>query len=169
MAFGGNEMPGYHTGPAAHIGFLTGARHSHLDNAGYSIDQKTLINEALHPQELAKQLLKEEQWRQILSSIVVCFFARGIYTPDVVLDALRMSGFDLTLDELNQVGNKIVVEKNKFKFREGFKPDELKIPRRILETISPTGYLDEEYIKEAVKYYMDLVTLEPEPAIPNPV
>jgi len=169
MAFGGNEMPGYHTGPAAHIGFLTGARHSHLDNAGYSIDQKTLINEALHPQELAKQLLKEEQWRQILSSIVVCFFARGIYTPDVVLDALRMSGFELTLDELNQVGNKIVVEKNKFKFREGFKPDELKIPRRILETISPTGYLDEEYIKETVKYYMDLVRLEPEPAIPNPV
>ena len=36
LAFGGHEMAGYHTGPAAHVGFLIGARHSHLDSAGYS-------------------------------------------------------------------------------------------------------------------------------------
>ena len=78
-----------------------------------------------------------------------------------------MTGFDLSVDELNQIGSRILTEKNKFKFREGFKPDELKIPRRILETISPTGYLDEEYIKETVKYYMDAVMLEPEPVIPK--
>ena len=42
MAFGKNEMPGYHTGSAAHIGHLVGARHSHLDTAGYSLDQKIL-------------------------------------------------------------------------------------------------------------------------------
>jgi len=40
LAFGKNEMPGYFSGPAAIIGYLTGARHSHLDGAGYSIDQK---------------------------------------------------------------------------------------------------------------------------------
>ncbi|MEM4032848.1 MAG: aldehyde ferredoxin oxidoreductase N-terminal domain-containing protein, partial [Zestosphaera sp.] len=40
LVFGGNEMPGYHTGPGAHIGYLIGLRHSHLDNAGYSVDQK---------------------------------------------------------------------------------------------------------------------------------
>jgi len=40
LAFGGNEMPGYHTGPAAHLSYLIGARHSHLDSAGYSLDQK---------------------------------------------------------------------------------------------------------------------------------
>jgi len=37
LAFGKNEIPGYHTGPAAHMGVLIGARHSHLDNAGYSL------------------------------------------------------------------------------------------------------------------------------------
>jgi aldehyde:ferredoxin oxidoreductase len=36
---GGNEMPGYHTGPGCHLGYLTGARHSHLDSAGYSLDR----------------------------------------------------------------------------------------------------------------------------------
>ncbi len=169
LAYGKNEMSGYHTGPAAHIGFFTGARHSHLDNAGYSVDQKTLIKEKISPQELARMLIKEEQWRQILSSLVVCYFARGIYTPEIVLDALRISGFEMSQDELNQIGAKTLFEKNKFKFREGFKPEQMRIPRRILETITPVGYLDEEYIKEAIKYYMEEVMLEPEPVIPNPV
>lgn len=169
LSYGGNEMSGYHTGPAAHIGFFTGARHSHLDNAGYSVDQKTLIKEKVSPQELARMLIKEEQWRQVLSSLVVCYFARGIYTSEVVLDALRISGFELSEDELNQIGAKTLFEKNKFKFREGFKPEQMRIPRRILETVSPVGYLDEEYIKETIKYYMEAVMLEPEPAIPNPV
>ncbi len=40
LAMGGNEMAGYHTGPACYVGYLAGARHSHLDNAGYALDQK---------------------------------------------------------------------------------------------------------------------------------
>ncbi len=31
LAFGGNEMPGYHTGPARRVGWLVGARHSDRD------------------------------------------------------------------------------------------------------------------------------------------
>jgi len=73
LAFGHNEMPGYHTGPAAHIGFAIGARHSHLDNAGYSIDQKVLVKGKLTPSELVEKLLEEEAIRQILSSLVICF------------------------------------------------------------------------------------------------
>jgi aldehyde:ferredoxin oxidoreductase len=57
LAFGGNEMPGYHTGPAAHLGVLIGARHSHLDNAGYSLDQKVLAKNLVSPRELAETLL----------------------------------------------------------------------------------------------------------------
>jgi hypothetical protein len=34
-------MPGYHTRPEAYMGFLIGSRHSHLDCAGYSVDQDT--------------------------------------------------------------------------------------------------------------------------------
>ena len=34
LAMGGNEMPGYHTGPGGYLGYLTGGRHSHLDSAG---------------------------------------------------------------------------------------------------------------------------------------
>jgi len=89
LSYGKNEMPGYHTGPGSHLGFFLGARHSHLDNAGYSIDQKELLSRALSPEQLAEALMKEEQWRQILSSLVICFFARGIYTPELVTEAFQ--------------------------------------------------------------------------------
>ncbi|MEM4674976.1 MAG: aldehyde ferredoxin oxidoreductase N-terminal domain-containing protein, partial [Nitrososphaerota archaeon] len=91
LSFGGNEMPGYHTGPAAHVGYLTGARHSHLDSAGYSLDEKT-IGATPSPEKIADELFKEEAWRQVLSSLVVCFFARRVYTPENTSKALRAAG-----------------------------------------------------------------------------
>jgi len=43
LSFMGNEMPGYHTGPGAHIGVFISARHSHLDNAGIVSIKKFLL------------------------------------------------------------------------------------------------------------------------------
>ena len=77
LAFGSNEMPGYHTGPLAHITHLTGSRHSHLDSAGYRLDQKLLKEGKKLPsaEEAANLLLNEEAWRQILTSLVVCLLS----------------------------------------------------------------------------------------------
>lgn len=150
LSFGGNEMPGYHTGPAAHIGFLIGARHSHLDNAGYSIDQKTLIEKQLSPEELVEKLIEEESWRQILSSLVVCFFARGVYQPRVVEETLRVTGFNI--DDPKKLGREILEEKYRFKTREGFNLRNLSIPKRILETSSAIGEIDGEYIRRSIEY-----------------
>lgn len=151
LAFGGNEMSGYHTGPGAHLGWLLGLRHSHLDNAGYSIDQKP-AKEPLAPEELVDALMQEEQWRQILSSLVVCFFARGIYTPDVVLETLRTAGFDLTADGLNSIGLDIYRRKYDFKVREGFDFGTLRVPERVFETPSPLGMLEKDYIQRGLAY-----------------
>lgn len=154
LAFGRNEMPGYHTGPGAHLGVLIGARHSHLDNAGYSIDQKALAkNQYPSPEELVRALLAEERWRQILSSLAVCFFARGIYQPDIVSKALQQTGFDLAPEDLHRIGEEIHREKYRFKFREGFSLDNLRLPKRIFETPSPVGRLNEGYIREAIGHF----------------
>ena len=60
LAFGGNEMPGYHTGPGSHLGYLTGARHSHLDSAGYGLDQKAAAQgQALTPHGVASRCWKK--------------------------------------------------------------------------------------------------------------
>ena len=157
LAFGGNEMPGYHTGPAAHAGYLLGLRHSHLDNAGYSVDQKAVQGEKRKPEELAKTLIHEESWRQVLSSLVVCFFARGIYTPEKTVRALELCGRGLTVDDLYAIGGRIYRVKFAFKEREGFSLDCLRFPQRIFETPSPSGKFDEDYLKRVTKAAAQLI------------
>jgi len=155
LAFGGNEMPGYHTGYAAHIGYSIGLRHSHLDNAGYSVDQK--IDSYPEPEELVKSLMKEEQWRQILSSLVVCFFARGIYKPDIVCRALKPVGVEIEENELKKLGKKIYFEKLRLKKAMGFDAKKLRVPERIFETETPHGKLNREYIDRALAYFAKVV------------
>ncbi|MEM3061103.1 MAG: aldehyde ferredoxin oxidoreductase family protein, partial [Candidatus Bathyarchaeia archaeon] len=147
LAFGKNEMPGYHTGPAAHIGFLIGSRHSHLDSAGYSLDQELLAkNEELTREELTERLISEEVWRQILSSLVVCFFARGIYTPELVVEGFRVLEKDLSTENLKEIGTRILKEKYGFKSREGFDLSELRIPERIFQTPTSSGQISREFV-----------------------
>ena len=154
LAFGGNEMPGYHTGPACHLTYLTGARHSHLDSAGYGLDQKAAARgEELTPERVAEALLEEERWRQVLASLVVCFFARGVYTPEVVLRALAAAGFERSADDLARLGAETLHRKYAFKRREGFDPAALRIPGRILETPSPLGLLDEDFLRQAISAF----------------
>ncbi len=150
LAFGGNEMPGYHTGYAAHIGYLIGLRHSHLDNAGYSLDQKV---KEYTPQEVVDKLIAEECWRQVLSSLVVCFFARGLYTADIIVKAFEPLGINMSEDELRKRGEEIYKEKLKLKIAMGFDPAKLKPPKRIYEIESLHGKLSEEFVNEALEYY----------------
>jgi aldehyde:ferredoxin oxidoreductase len=156
LAFGGNEMPGYHTGPVCHLTYLTGARHSHLDSAGYSLDQKAgARGEPLTPEGVAEALLKEERWRQVLASLVVCFFARGVYIPETVLRALAVTSSEHTAEDLVRLGTETLRRKYAFKMREGFDPAALRIPRRILETPSPLGPLEEEFLRRAVARFVE--------------
>ena len=158
LTFGRNEMPGYHTGPGCHLGYLTGARHSHLDSAGYSLDQKAAAKgETLTPDGVATALVKEERWRQVLTSLVICLFARGIYTEQVVLRALAVAGLNWSADELSRLGAETLKLKNQFKAREGFDLAQARIPRRILETPSPLGTVDENFMRQAIaKFAVEL-------------
>ena len=154
LSFGGNEMPGYHTGPACYLTYLTGARHSHLDSAGYSLDEKAQEKgEALTPEGVAQALLEEERWRQVLSSLVICYFARGVYTPEIVQQALAVAGLDWSSDDLARLGTEALQRKHDFKVREGFDLSQLRVPRRILETPSALGPLDEDFIKRAIQQF----------------
>ncbi len=155
LAFGGNEMPGYHTGPGAYLTFLTGSRHSHLDSAGYGIDQRALDQGELPPpEEMIRKLFREEAWRQVLSSLVVCFFARGVYTPSVVCEALASADERLSVDEpdLRRIGQQTLAHKQRFNAAKGCDPSQMKIPGRILETRTPWGKLERSYIREALMY-----------------
>jgi aldehyde:ferredoxin oxidoreductase len=152
LSFGGNEMPGYHTGPATYLGFLIGSRHSHLDGAGYSIDQKALAkNSNLSATEIVDKLIEEEAWRQILSSLVICFFARGIYKPELISKAFKPTGKEFTEEQLKTIGLRILKQKYRFKAREGFNIKNLEIPERIFQTETPSGKLSKEIFNESLK------------------
>jgi aldehyde:ferredoxin oxidoreductase len=156
LAMGGNEMPGYHTGAGGHLGYLTGARHSHLDSAGYSLDQKAAAQgQVLAPQSVADSLLTEERWRQVLSSLSVCFFARGIYTPDLVQRALATVGLAWSVEDLERLGVETLRYKHAFKAREGFELAQLCLPRRIFETPAPDGSFDEDFMRQAITHFSE--------------
>jgi aldehyde:ferredoxin oxidoreductase len=158
LSFGSNEMPGYHTGPMCHAGYLTSSRHSHLDSAGYSLDQKIPPGGRLpDPKESAEKLFKEEVWRQILTSLVVCLFSREIYKKDVTLKALEISGIRLAEEDLDKIGLEILRNKYRFKLREGFNPENIRIPERIFETETPLGRIDEGYLKKSVEEFFKLL------------
>jgi aldehyde:ferredoxin oxidoreductase len=160
MTFGKNEMAGYHTGPGCYIGYSIGARHSHLDNAGYSVDQKKLMEQEqeISPEDVVDGLVKEEEWRQVLSSLVVCFFARGIYTPEIVERALTLCGYHYSADSLNYIGRKIHRAKYEFKMREGFTiDDDFPLPARAFETPSPVSYNSEDYVRRALARFHEIL------------
>ncbi|MCX6092828.1 MAG: aldehyde ferredoxin oxidoreductase family protein [Candidatus Bipolaricaulota bacterium] len=158
LAFGGNEMAGYHTGPAGYLGFLAGARHSHLDNAGYSIDQKRLAAGLPATDDgIVDEIVAEEAWRQVLSSLVVCFFARGLYSPDVVKGALACCGVEATEERLRAIGAETLERKWAFKKSCGFNPDSLRLPGRIFETPSPSGPIDRATLCRLVARFAERV------------
>lgn len=152
LSFGGSEMPGYHTGPAAHLGFLIGGRHSHLDNAGYSIDQKS--GELPSPEDLVERLIKEESWRMVLNSLVVCLFARRIYDVDTVSEALEPLGIPIPPEELLRLGEDIYRQRYSLKIQMGFNPTDLMPPKRIFDVPTFHGKLDKRYFKNALEYFV---------------
>ncbi|MEM1885438.1 MAG: aldehyde ferredoxin oxidoreductase C-terminal domain-containing protein, partial [Candidatus Jordarchaeales archaeon] len=109
------------------------------------------------PEKIADELFKEEAWRQVLSSLVVCFFARRVYTPENTSKALRAAGVERSVEELTSLGTKILAEKYEFKFREGFNPENLRVPKRIFETPTPHGKISEETVRKAVQLYVEKV------------
>ncbi|MCX5719786.1 MAG: aldehyde:ferredoxin oxidoreductase [Nitrospirae bacterium] len=158
ISYLGNEMSGYHTGPAAHLTHITGGRHSHLDSAGYSIDQKILMEKkSITPQEMAKALFDEEAIRQVLSSLVVCFFARNVYTIDRISKCLKVFGWDLDEKDILEIGRKILIEKNMIKRDMGFDMEKFYLPKRVLEVATPLGFIDPVYMKETVKHFKNLL------------
>lgn len=157
LTFGKNEMPGYHTGPACHVGWSIGARHSHLDNAGYSIDQSILMERHEEPEAVVDMLVKEEEWRQVLSSTVLCFFARNLYPKATVVKALALSGFDVDEAWLDGKGRAIHRDKLAFKAREGFSLDETDLPARVFETPSPVPFTSWAFVARALARFKAIV------------
>jgi len=150
MTLGKNEMPGYHTGYGAVVGASVGARHSHLCNGGYSLDQ------GLKPfdvEAIVDGLFNEEIERCVLNSLIICLFARKVYDSETVLKALKSIDKELTPDELREIGERIYKTKLRIKKTLGFDQLAVEIPKRFFQTPSMTGTIDRDTAFEMIRRF----------------
>ncbi|MCL2563778.1 MAG: aldehyde:ferredoxin oxidoreductase [Oscillospiraceae bacterium] len=152
MQFAGNEMPGYHTGYGSVVGPAVGARHSHLCNGGYSLDQSM---KEFDEDVMVEKLFLEECERCMTNSLVMCLFARKIYDRETILEALRSIGWSITDEDLTEIGKRIYQTKLQIKEALGFKQTEVKLPKRFFETPSMNGVLDEETAYRMIRKYVE--------------
>jgi aldehyde:ferredoxin oxidoreductase len=153
FAFAAGEaqgMAGYHTGYANVVGHHIGARHSHLDNAGYALDQKT---GELTDEELVRALLSEEAERNVLTSLAICLFARNVYDRATVRKALETIDIRLSDDDLTRIGREIMAIKLRIKAKLGYDPVHKRLPARLFETASMRGPLDRERLANMLSIY----------------
>ena len=146
-----NEMPAYHTGYGAVVGYACGARHSHLCNGGYSYDQS---HGKLDKQQYVNDIFDEEIKRCVLNSLVICLFARNVYNNETIikaLDAIGITGYDD--GKLNELGKKIYRLKLQIKEELGFKLTEVQLPKRIFETRAMGEILDESTAREMIAMF----------------
>lgn len=158
------EMAGYHTGYASILGQTVGARHSHLDNAGYSIDQSM---KEFDKEKIINYLIQEESERCILNSLTICLFARKVYDLETVQTALSSLGIEKSPAELLDLGKQIFALKLQLKEKMGFDLKQIKFPKRYFETPTLHGVLEEEIMQELLESYQQkasqLVDLFPFP------
>lgn len=150
----GQEMAGYATGEVFFISQTYGFRHSHLDSAGYSYDQSVPeknVGEAL------TFLLEEERRRVGLTCMVACLFARKLYPEDRLQEALSLLGYSQAAQDLKTLAEKVQSIRWRLRFRTGFDPDQVSLPRRFYEVTTWKGPIDAGFMEALANTYRSAI------------
>ena len=139
----GQEMSGYATGEAFFISQALGFRHSHLDSAGYSYDQKTDEKNAA---KAADFLVEDERGRVFLTSMLACLFSRGVYNEELLGRCLNSVGYPDLAGSISDVSRHIQKLRWKTRFATGYDPKSVSIPKRFTEIVNWKGAIDVEYL-----------------------
>jgi len=151
LLLGGHEMAGYHTGYGFLLGHAVGARHSHLCNDGYGFDQR--FKGEVIPDKLVEHLLTEECWRNVLNSLCICLFARGIYDEATTVRALRSIGLEWDEDALRKLGREILKLKVQLKKAMGFDYRAIRFSSRFFETPAMGRKLQKDILNNLLDHY----------------
>jgi aldehyde:ferredoxin oxidoreductase len=141
----GLELPGYE--PRAlqtmALGFAVGSRGADHNRSGaYEIDFSPR-GDRLHGSPAAAALAVETEDRAaLIDSLILCKFLRGVFTDLYAESAAmlrRVTGWDVTADELRTVARRIVAMKKLYNQREGWTAAEDTLPKRFLREGLPVG------------------------------
>jgi len=146
----GQEMGGYATGEVFFASQALGFRHSHLDTGGYSFDQK---HEEKNVKKAVEFLVRDEQGRVLLTSMVACLFARSVYTDELLANCLNSLGYTTLADNMQQVAEHIQKLRWRLRLATGFEPAAVKIPKRFTEITNWKGKIDVKFLNNLKKEY----------------
>ncbi|MHB8111634.1 MAG: aldehyde ferredoxin oxidoreductase N-terminal domain-containing protein [Syntrophorhabdaceae bacterium] len=146
----GQEMAGYATGEVYFASQALGLRHSHLDSSGYAYDQKETGADV---SKAVAFLIKDEQGRVLLTSMVACLFARGVYTDELLARCLKSIGYDYMAENLGPISRNIQELRWKMRLGTGFVPEEVKIPKRFYEVTTVKGAVNADFLDSLMQAY----------------
>jgi aldehyde:ferredoxin oxidoreductase len=146
----GQEMGGYATGEVFFTSQALGFRHSHLDSGGYSFDQK---DEEKNVKKAVEFLVRDEQGRVLLTSMVACLFARSVYTDELLANCLNSLGYTTLADNMQQVAEHIQKLRWRLRLATGFEPAAVKIPKRFTEITNWKGKIDVKFLNKLKEEY----------------
>lgn len=139
----GQEMAGYATGETFFASQSLSFRHSHLDTGAYGYDQKKHEKD---PAKAVAYLVNDERERVLLTSLVACLFARGVYNKGLLAECLKTVG----LSELAETMDQAALEMQRLRWRmrlaTGYEPEKTSVPKRFLEVKTWAGDMDPDYL-----------------------
>jgi aldehyde:ferredoxin oxidoreductase len=139
----GLEIPGYE--PRAlqtmALGFAVGARGADHNRSGaYEVDFSDQVDRRNVTLDGVRLAIETEDKAALMDSLILCKFLRGVFIDfhAEAADMLhRVTGWDVTADELRDTARRIVGAKRQFNLLAGWTPAEDTLPERFLNTPLP--------------------------------
>jgi aldehyde:ferredoxin oxidoreductase len=160
----GLELPGYE--PRAlqtmALGFAVGSRGADHNRSGaYEVDFSAQANRLHGSPEAARLAVETEDRAALIDSLILCKFLRGVFTDLYAESAdllARVTGWDVTAEELRTTARRIIATKKLYNLREGWTAAEDTLPSRFLSQELPDGVsagavLPRERLEEMIHAY----------------
>jgi aldehyde:ferredoxin oxidoreductase len=164
----GMEIPGYE--PRAlqtmALGFAVGARGADHNRSGaYEVDFSDKVDRRNATLESVRFAIETEDKAALMDSMILCKFLRGALTDFYGESSemlRRVTGWDVTADELRDTARRIVATKHAFNVQAGWTQDEDTLPDRFFGAPLPNdsaAVLSRERLQELVAEYHRLRAL----------
>lgn len=158
----GLELPGYDPRglQTLALGFAVGTRGAdHNRSSAYEVDFSPAVDRRRVGLEAARLAIETEDRAALMDSLILCKFLRGVFV-DLYSEAAemlrRITGWDITAEELRHTAANIVTAKKRFNIRAGWTPAEDTLPERLLEEApadDPQARLSTEQLRALVTAY----------------
>ena len=136
----GMEMPGYEprTMQSMALGLAVNARGADHNRSGaYEADLKGGLDRVNGSEAHVRAAIETEDRAAVMDSMILCKFLRGVFTDPFEEWAgllAKVTGWDVTAEELHETARRIVLAKRIYNIREGWQPADDWLPERFLDT-----------------------------------